>query len=586
MAIKLFGFSFGREEQNYLKQDKVQNDPISFVPSDAGSTAVEVFANPMSSGSILDVNGNLKTESEFINKYRNMAMHPEVDNAISEIVNEAITTDEDYIVKMDLDNVNIIDDNTKLILKEQFDEILQLLDFKNSAYEIFKKWYIDGRLYYHIVIDKDNPADGIKELRYVDPRKIREIKEIKTNKIKNNQVDQAIEVKSVKNEYFLYNESGFGKIPNQQGGTTSQYSGIKISKDSVVFIPSGETDDSGLIGTSFLHKAIKSLNELRTIEDAVIIYRLVRAPERRVWNVDVGNLPRDKAEMHLKKVADLQNNKVMYDSTTGAVKDDRRWQTLTQDIWLPKRSDGAGTTVDVLAGGQNLGNIEDIVYFQQRLFNALNVPVDRLNASSPFSGNTQEISRSEVKFDKFITRLRKRFQYLFLKCLEKHVVLKGLLSIEEFKLIEKNIEFEFARDNHFAELIDQQVLSSRVQTYQALQMTQLIGVYFSNKYIRRTIFKQTSEDITIMNREILEEQNDPLYAPPQNPDDQGGQPNENAATPPTTTHGSESSKFAEKQQRIENAKHIVNSLAGAKEKNPDQLKKYRSAVQVVAKNTE
>ena len=894
---KLFGFSFGRVEPTYLKQDKVANDNVSFIDREADSTAAVVLATPFSTGTFVDLTGNIKTEAEFISKYREMMNQPEVDNAVSEIINEAVCTDKEFVVKIDLGGVPL-EEQSKMVIKEQFDELINLLDFDTMAYDIFKRWYVDGRLYYHAVIDPKHPQEGIKEFRYIDPRKIREIKEVKQQPVPGGVAHQSAEVTITKNEYYLYNEKGFtntGKAAVNQNPSTG---GIRISKDSVIHVPSGLTDPNGTVGLSYLHKAIKILNELRTIEDAIIIYRLARAPERRVWKVDCGTLPPMKARQHLQEMMNLQKNRLIYDADTGTIRDDRkfmcysldtkiplldgrtlelqeimkeyeegkqnwvyscdpitgkfvpgpvswagitkrnsevvrvtfdngqsvvctpdhkfpvwnkgfieakdligesiipgyrrqkelfkgqhyeqifkndtksweythrevsRWKnennlkeetiyddkyalenkktihhrncnrfnnspnnlvlmnrydhlkyhaeqarnnfkpnksedftpewraklsiaaklrkptckswkiklpdgdehiienlnaycremnlnrtnikgkfgskgyhaeelrnhkaisveyiseridvgcitvdldetyhshhtylldagvytknTMMEDYWMPVWADGRGTSVDILQGGQNLGNIEDVVYFQKQLYNSLNVPVDRLQEDTPFSGNMQEISRAEIKFNKFITRLRQQFSTLFTKCLERHCVLKGLMSIEEFKAISKDITYEYANDDHFANLVDQQVLTSQINTYMLMEQTGVIGKYFSNRWVRRNIFKQTEEDIIQMTQEIIEELQDPLYAPqPQEGggDTGGGGGEEDGGEASQTSHASESDSHAEKNVKIENAKHVVNALVNVKKKSPEDEKKLKSAAQILAKNT-
>jgi len=585
---KLFGFNFSRVESSYLKQDKVANDNVSFIDREADSTAAVVMATPFSTGTFVDLTGNIKTEAEFISKYREMMNQPEIDNAVSEIVNESVCTDKDFVIKIDLDDVPL-EEQAKIVIKEQFDEIVNLLDFNVMAYDIFKRWYVDGRLYYHAVIDPKRPFEGIKEFRYIDPRKIREIKEVQQQPIAGGVAHQSAEVTITKNDYYLYNEKGFTNTGKTAGNQNPSTGGIRISKDSVIHVPSGLTDVNGTVGLSHLHKAIKILNELRTIEDAIIIYRLARAPERRVWKVDCGTLPPMKARQHLQEMMNLQKNRLIYDADSGTVRDDRKFMTMMEDYWMPTWADGRGTTVDILQGGQNLGNIEDVVYFQKQLYNSLNVPIDRLQEDTPFSGNMQEISRAEIKFNKFITRLRQQFSTLFTKCLERHCVLKGLMSIEEFKMIEKDIDYEFANDDHFSNLVDQQVISSQINTYILIEQAGLVGKYYSNRWIRRNIFKQTEEDIIQMTQEIMEEMQDPLYAP--QPEEGGGGATESGGedggggAPVEASHASESGSHLEKSNKIENAKHVVNALVNVKKKSPEDEKKLKSAAQILAKNT-
>lgn len=584
--MKIFGFEFKRVEPDYLTQDKVANDSISFVDREAESTAAIIYASPFSTGSYVDLNGNIKTEAEFINKYREMVGAPEVDNAVSEIVNEAISTDKDFVVKIDLDEVPL-EENAKIIIKQQFDEIINLLDFEAMAYDIFKRWYVDGRLYYHAVIDPKRPEEGIKEFRYVDPRKLREIKEVANQRLPGAVANQTAEVQVTKNEYYLYNEKGFtpvGKGPSQNNPSSG---GIRVSKDSIIHVPSGLTDVNGTMGIGYLHKAIKILNELRTLEDALIIYRLSRAPERRVWKIDVGTMPPAKAQQYLQEVMRLQKNRLIYDAESGTIRDDRKFMPMTEDFWMPRWADGRGADVTMLQGGQTLGQIEDIVYFQKLLYNSLNVPVDRLQPDTPFSGNSMEISRAELKFDKFITRLRQQFSLLFTKCLERHCVLKGILSIEEFKIIEKLIDYEFATDNHTAELADQQVLASRVNTYMAMQQAMLIGQYFSHKWVRRNIFKQTDEDIIQLTNEIIEEMQDPLYAPPDvapGQDGGGGGSQGSGDGGGQQPHASSKPPEEDKTAKLERASSVVQALSGIKRKSPEDESKLRSAAAVLSKN--
>jgi len=584
--LKIFGFEFKRVEPDYLTQDKVANDSISFVDREAESTAAIIYASPFSTGSYVDLNGNIKTEAEFINKYREMVGAPEVDNAVSEIVNEAISTDKDFVVKIDLDEVPL-EENAKIIIKQQFDEIINLLDFEAMAYDIFKRWYVDGRLYYHAVIDPKRPEEGIKEFRYVDPRKLREIKEVANQRLPGAVANQTAEVQVTKNEYYLYNEKGFtpvGKGPSQNNPSSG---GIRVSKDSIIHVPSGLTDVNGTMGIGYLHKAIKILNELRTLEDALIIYRLSRAPERRVWKIDVGTMPPAKAQQYLQEVMRLQKNRLIYDAESGTIRDDRKFMPMTEDFWMPRWADGRGADVTMLQGGQTLGQIEDIVYFQKLLYNSLNVPVDRLQPDTPFSGNSMEISRAELKFDKFITRLRQQFSLLFTKCLERHCVLKGILSIEEFKIIEKLIDYEFATDNHTAELADQQVLASRVNTYMAMQQAMLIGQYFSHKWVRRNIFKQTDEDIIQLTNEIIEEMQDPLYAPPDvapGQDGGGGGSQGSGDGGGQQPHASSKPPEEDKTAKLERASSVVQALSGIKRKSPEDESKLRSAAAVLSKN--
>jgi hypothetical protein len=588
--LKLFGFEFLRVPKPY-ENNPISNSAISFVEKNTEDTAASVAAST-SFGTYVDIQGTIKTEAELITKYRDMLIQPEIVNAIDEVVNEAISTDEEFVVKIDLDHLPF-DDSAKEQINEEFQFLLKLLDFNSQAYNIFKRWYVDGRIYYDIVIDNKNPDLGIMELRYIDPRKIREIKEVKRKKIKEVGDTQNIsEVSTVKNNYYLYNEKGFGGTNKADTGLQgAQMGGIRIAKDSVIHVPSGITDSNGTMGLGYLHQAIKILNQLRTIEDSLIIYRLARAPERRVWYVDVGELPKAKAEQYVRDVMISQKNRLIYDADSGQIRDDRKFMTMLEDFWIPRRSDGSGMQVQTLQGGATLGQLDDILYFQKQLYGALNVPIARINPDAPFMlGRTQEVSRDEIKFDKFITRLRQQFSQLFTKTLGRQLILKGMFTIEEWEEYEKDIKYEFARDNHFAELKDQEILSSRAQTSQMLQP--YIGLYFSHRWIRREIFKQTDEDINKMTQEIAEEMNDPLYQMASQDEDgeneeedEEKKPQEGSDKPQETSGKNKSSlrKKYDKSKKIEDAKGIVQSLKGIKNKTPEQEKKLRSAVSVISR---
>ncbi len=593
--MKLFGFEFLRVPKPY-EMNPIGNSAISFVDKNTEDTAASVAASA-SFGTYVDIQGTIKTEAELITKYRDMMIQPEIVNATDEIVNEAICTDEEYIVKIDLNDLPF-DDNSKMEIDFEFQNILKLLDFKSEAYNIFKRWYVDGRLYYDIVIDNNHTDLGIMELRYVDPRKIREIKEIERKKLQSSSDLQNIsEISVVKNNYYLYNEKGFGGTNKAESGLQgTQTGGIRIAKDSIIHIPSGLTNSNGTMGLGYLHQGIKILNQLRTIEDSLIIYRLARAPERRVWYVDVGELPKAKAEQYVRDVMISQKNKIIYDADTGTQRDDRKFMTMLEDFWIPRRSDGAGTQVQTLQGGATLGQIDDILYFQKQLYGALNVPIGRINPDAPFMlGHTQEISRDEIKFDKFITRLRQQFSILFTKALGRQLILKGMFTIEEWEEYEKDIKYEYARDNHFAEIKDQEITMARAQTATALQP--FIGIYFSNRQIRREVFKQTDEDIEKTTAEIAEEMNDPIYqmaAQAQQeaaPEEEEAAPEEGQSSSKNSSKKSDSKsskksytkKKYESARKVEDAKSIIQALHSLKGKTPEEEKKLRSAASIVSR---
>jgi hypothetical protein len=594
---KLFGFEFFRNESSYIKKDLVANDAISFVDRDSEVSAAVVTASA-TFGTFIDTQGTLKTEAELITKYRDMMTQPEITAAVDEIVNEAITIDEEYVVKIDLDKLNI-DNNFKQVIEQNFHEILTMLDFHSMAYYIFKRWYVDGRLYYHAVIDPDHPEEGIKEFRYVDPRKLREIKEVVPKKIPGNVSNQASDVMMTKNEYYLYNEKGFTPIAKAMTGMQGTLSsGIRISKDSIVHVSSGLTDSNSMLGLGYLHQAVKILNQLRTIEDSLIIYRLARAPERRVWYIPVGNMNKAKAEQYIRDTMTMQKNRLIYDADSGTIRDDRKFMTMLEDYWLPVRADGTSARVDTLQGGKTLGEIEDILYFQKQLYNSLNVPVDRLNSDgSPFNNNTTEVSRAEMKFNKFIARLRHQFSLLFTKSLEKQLVLKGILSIEEWKSIEKDIRYDFARDGHFTELMNAQVYQSRLNTYMLFAQAQIIGKYVSNKWIRRELFMQTEEDIEEMTMEISEEMQDPLYNQP-SPEEQQQQAQQDAGQEQEQQAQQDAEQEQEQQaqqepektdleeQKLDRAKQIISAIKGIPndKRSKGDNEKLRNVAKTLAKD--
>lgn len=492
---ELFGFEIRRKDA-----EAESNTQPSFVAPVDDDGAVSVAAGG-AYGTYVDLEGAVKSEAELVTKYREVAMHPEVDAAVDDIVNESIVLDsENDIVSINLDKVEM-PDTIKNDIIEEFNNTLDLLGWGYQAYDTYRRWYIDGRLYYHAVIDIENPSDGIKELRYIDPRKIRKIKEVKKKK----DPKSGITTQDTRNEYFIYNDKGFGKQTGNINGAYNSQSGIKIAKDSIVHCTSGVMDTNGSIVLSYLHKAIKPLNQLRTLEDATVIYRISRAPERRVFYIDVGNLPKMKAEQYMRDIMQKFKNRLVYDSSTGEVRDDRKFMTMLEDFWLPRRADGKATEITTLPPGQNLGEMDDVLYFQKKLYKSLNVPVSRLEQETGFAlGRASEISRDEVKFAKFIDRLRVRFTQLFLKILEKQLILKGVMTVDDWKKLQPTITFDFARDNFFSELRDSEVLQSRIQSLQNIE--QYIGKYFSNEYVRKYVLMQSEEDIKQMNDQIKAEE--------------------------------------------------------------------------------
>ena len=484
---ELFGFQITRANQ----KAKDGGTPQSFtVPTaDDGTTTVSAGGY---FGSYLDQEGGAKNEEELIRRYREIAIYPEVDTAIDDIVNEAIVADErDQAISLSLDNLNL-SQKIKTKIRDEFDEILKLLQFEEKGHDIFKRWYIDGRVYYHKVINPDQPRLGLSELRYIDPRKIRKVREIK----KQRSNKSGVEMTQAVNEWYVYNEKGM-TTPNSNMG-------IKITTDAISYCTSGVIDQNKNVVLSYLHKAIKPVNQLRMIEDAVVIYRIVRAPERRIFYIDVGNLPKVKAEQYLKDVMARYRNKLVYDASTGEMRDDRKHMSMLEDFWLPRREGGRGTEITTLPGGQNLGEIQDVQYFQKRVYKALHVPITRMEQDNGFNlGRSAEITRDEVKFSKFVQRLRKRFTGLFHDLLKTQLVLKGIITIEDWDAIKSHIQYDFLKDGHFAELKNAELLKERLLL--ANEVTPYVGKYFSVEFLRKNVLRQTDEEIEEIDRQIANE---------------------------------------------------------------------------------
>jgi len=500
--MQLFGFSITR------KQDENKNIP-SFVRPGEEDGSVNIAATGTGISSFLDMDGTAKSEADLVQKYRTMLQQPEVSQAVDDIVNEAICiTDDQKVVECVTDDVQL-SDGIKKKIREEFDAVLKLLDFSNSGYETFQKWYVDGRINYHVMIDVTAPRKGIQELRYIDPRKIRKVREYETDRSQNSQ-DNKFATKRVKNEYYIYSEKGFNNLGGaagsqlQVGGENSATTGLKIAKDSIVNANSGLLNETSTLVLSHLHKAYKPLNQLRMMEDAVVIYRISRAPERRIFYIDVGNLPKLKAEQYLRDMMVKHKNRLVYDMATGDVKDDRRHMSMTDDFWLPRREGGRGTEITTLPGGQNLGELDDVVYFQKRLFKSLNVPISRMESDSLFSlGRASEISRDEIKFAKFVTRLRNRFSTLFDKLLEKQLILKGIITPEEWPEIQAVLRYNFMSDNHFDELKNTEMLRERLGILRDID--DYVGKYYSNNWVRKNVLQMTEDEIEEMSKEMEED---------------------------------------------------------------------------------
>jgi hypothetical protein len=495
--FSLFGFTISREKEE--QQTTVQQ---SFSPptSDDGALTITSAAYY---GTYVDLDGTAKNEIELISRYREMAMQPEIESALDDIVNEAIVQDDDgKITNIVLDNLTV-SEKIKKSIKEEFTTVLRLLNYDNMAQDIFRRYYIDGRMYYHIIIDKENPQQGIKELRYIDPRKLRKVREIKKQKDERT----GVEIMNVINEYYIYND----KVVS---GSSSNYGpvGVRITTDSIVSVVSGLMDSRRAVVLSYLHKAIKPLNQLRMIEDATVIYRISRAPERRIFYIDVGNLPKLKAEQYLRDIMVKYKNKLVYDANTGEVRDDRKHMSMLEDFWLPRREGGKGTEITTLPGGQNLGELEDVKYFQKKLYGALSVPVSRLETNQGFTlGRTSEITRDELKFSKFVDRLRNKFSDLFDQALRVQCVLKGICTDDEWKQFKEDIHYDFIKDNNFSELKEAELMTNRLSLLGAVDP--YTGRYFSQAWIQRNVLRLNDDEIQEMEKEIEQEKKDGLGLP-------------------------------------------------------------------------
>ena len=489
---ELFGFRITRA-------DKGSGDGFTAPPSDDGT--LDIVSGGGHYASVLDMDGRDRNELDLIRRYRDIAQQPECDGAIEDIANEAIVSDErDKSVSLSLDRLDL-SRNIKAKIREEFDEVLRLMDFNAKGHDIFRRWYVDGRIYYHKVIDTKAPRKGIKELRYIDPRKIKKVREQRKEKDPKTGLDL---VKSI-DDYYLYNEKGM----DQNTGTTS---GIKITADSVAYCPSGVVDMHRGTVISYLNKAIKPVNQLRMIEDALVIYRISRAPERRIFYIDVGNLPKVKAEAYLKDVMNRYRNKLVYDAKTGEIRDDRNHMSMLEDFWLPRREGGRGTEITTLPGGSNLGEIDDIKYFQQKLYRSLNVPISRLEAENSFSiGRSDNITRDELKFTKFVQKLRKKFCVLFMDILKTQLVLKGVIAIEEWDMMKEHIQFDFMQDGHFTELKNAELLQNRLDMLG--QIESYVGTYFSKEYVRKNVLRMNDEEIEEIEQQMKDESGSEMGAP-------------------------------------------------------------------------
>ncbi len=484
-GLKLFGFEIKRSKN---KQDEKLPSIVPPRDDEGGSYAT---ASGSHYGQYLNLDGDdSKDNYQLIMKYRGNAMHPEVDAAIEDIVNESITSsNKEQTLDLNMDQIDA-PTRVKKLIKEEFDNIYGMLNFKELGHDIFRRWYVDGRLFHHLVLNESNPKDGIQEIRPIDAAKMRKVKKVKHKK------DPVTGAKIVEKteEFYIYQE--------KPGSSTS---GVKMTNDSVSYVTSGLLSEDRKKIVSHIHKALKPINQLRMMEDAVVIYRLARAPERRMFYIDVGNLPRGKAEAYMKDIMARYRNKLVYDAKTGEIRDDRKHQSLLEDFWLPRREGGRGTEISTLPGGENLGQIDDIVYFQKRMYRSLNVPISRLDVESVSGilGRSTEINRDELKFQKFVDRLRSRFSHLFYGILKTQLIMKGIITEEDWDNWKNDITVDYQKDNHFTELRDAEMLRERLETLD--RVSNYVGEYFSKEYIQKNVLHLSDEDIEQMNKQMAGE---------------------------------------------------------------------------------
>jgi hypothetical protein len=495
VAIKLFGFTLGQKD---IVQKENPEQASFALPTQALDDGAVTITQNAHYGTYVDLEGSVRNELELITRYREMSNHPECDQAITEIVDEAICHDKDgRVVDINLDNLKQ-PETIKKKITEEFNNVLNMLNFSNLSDDIFRRWYIDGRIYYHVIVNEQNPKEGIQELRYIDPRKIRKVREVQKGRDPKTGADI---IKSIA-EYYIYNDRG----TTTQSFTAAANQGLRISPESVINVNSGMMDAKNTFVISFLHKAIKPLNQLRMIEDAVVIYRISRAPERRVFYIDVGNLPKGKAEQYLRDIMIKYRNKMVYDASTGELRDDRKHMSMLEDFWLPRREGGKGTEITTLPAGQNLGQMEDVQYFQRKLLQSMNVPYSRLEPQGGGLvglGRSTEVTRDELKFQKFITKIRNKFSQIFDHALKTQLVLKGICTSEEWEEFREKIYYDYKKDNNFAELRDAELLQNRLQILGTIDP--YVGRYYSQEWVKKNVLQMTDEDIEEMNKQIEKE---------------------------------------------------------------------------------
>ena len=556
MAIKLFGFTLGQKD--IVQKEKPEQASFALPTQALDDGAVTITQNAHY-GTYVDLEGSVRNELELITRYREMSNHPECDQAITEIVDEAICHDDDgKVVDINLDNLKQ-PETIKKKITEEFTNILNMLNFSNLADDIFRRWYIDGRVYYHVIVNESNPKEGIQELRYIDPRKIRKVREVQKGRDPKTGADI---IKSMA-EYYIYNDRG----TTTQSFTAAANQGLRIAPESVINVNSGMMDAKNTFVISFFHKAIKPLNQLRMIEDAVVIYRISRAPERRVFYIDVGNLPKGKAEQYLRDIMVKYRNKMVYDASTGELRDDRKHMSMLEDFWLPRREGGKGTEITTLPAGQNLGQMDDVQYFQKKLLQSMNVPYSRLEPQGGGMvglGRSTEVTRDELKFQKFVTKIRNKFSQIFDHALKTQLVLKGVCTSEEWEEFREKIYYDYKKDNNFAELRDAELLQNRLQTLGLIDP--YVGRYYSQEWVRKNVLQQTEEDIKEIDKQIESEPEPQALGPDGKPLPPDGQQQDEQVTaeqfPPednVSDRGSSESETPELDSVVKRFSRVINN---------------------------
>ena len=554
MAIKLFGFTIG--EKDIVQKENPEQASFA-LPTEALDDGAVTITQNAHYGTYVDLEGAVRNELELITRYREMSNHPECDMAITEIVDEAISHDDKgKVVDIVLDDLKQ-PESIKKKIREEFDNVLSMLNFSNLADDIFRRWYIDGRIYFHIIVNESNPKEGIQELRYIDPRKIRKVREVQ----KGRDLKTGADIIKSMAEYYVYNDKG----TTAQNYTASVNSGLRIAPDAIVNVNSGMMDAKNTFVISYLHKAIKPLNQLRMIEDAIVIYRVSRAPERRVFYIDVGNLPKGKAEQYLRDVMVKYKNKVVYDANTGELRDDRKHMSMLEDFWLPRREGGKGTEITTLPAGQNLGQMEDVQYFQKKLLQSLNVPYSRLEPQGGGLvglGRTTEVTRDELKFNKFVVKLRNKFSQIFDHALKIQLSLKGICSQEEWETFREDVFYDYRKDNNFTELRDAELLQQRLQALG--QIDPYVGRYYSQEWVKKNVLHLTDDEVAEMQKQIDSEPAPQQLGPDGQPMQQDMQQPDQATPeqfPPednVTETGSEESSTPELDSVVKRFGRVIN----------------------------